>query len=90
MRLKHARWLLAAAQHYGIGLEPGEDAEQDEAWFRVVGLASVHRPMNFTVESNVGLEGVADWERPLLTGVATELREALTPANDNQRDADDF
>ena len=89
MRYSQARWLLRFTEKYGVGLGPGEDAEVDEARFRVIGLLAVRHPVELQVTSDVALEGVADWERPLLTGVASELRDALAPANDNQTEGDD-
>jgi hypothetical protein len=89
MRYTQALWLLRFTEKYGIGLDPGEDAEVDAARFRVLGLLAVQHPADFQVTSDVALEGIADWERPLLTGVATDLRESLTPANDNAAEGDD-
>jgi len=72
-----------------MGFGPGEVAEVEEARFRLLGLLAVGKPVEIAVESNVTLEGVADWERPLLAGIASELRGALVPANDNQEGDDD-
>lgn len=89
MRYAQARWLLRFTEKHGVGLDPGELAEIEEARFRVIGPLAVGRPVELLVTSDVALEGVADWERPLLTGVATELRESLAPANDNEGEGDD-
>ncbi len=86
MRLSYARWLTRFAEVHGIGLDPEDLTEIRDASFRMLGLDAARKPLHVTVDSNVEIDGIPAWERPLLAAVASELRQSLGPASEEDDD----
>lgn len=87
MRLEYAKWLVEIAESHGIGLEPGEYAEWEEAEFRVYGPVRLPRAEVLPIESDLNIgDRVLSWEPEVLAGMAHELVDAIHAAEEDEDD----